>query len=94
MRLLYTISSELDHRMEIDIKDARIKSQQELLQKWEKLKPKVDALQEEHNLIWKKLNAAKAAALACEQMADNGTIEEPSENPGAPDAPKSRVRHM
>lgn len=76
--LSYTIIAELDHRKELVIKNARIEKQQTQIQKWQKLRLQIDALKEEHNLFQEQLNAARAAALACEETTDNTTIEESS----------------
>ena len=48
--LSYTINAELDHRKELDIKNARIEEQQTQIQKWQKLRLQIEALKEEQNM--------------------------------------------
>lgn len=81
----YTIKAEFDHRKEIDIKNAKIETQQAQLQEWNNVKLKIDSLKKEYNLIWEELNAAKAAAFACDERKDS---KEPFNHSAAPDALK------
>lgn len=84
----YTISAELDHRKELDIKNTTIEKQQTQIQKWQKLRLHIEALKEEHNVFRKQLNVARAAALACQEATDNTTIEESSHPSAELDATK------
>ena len=82
----YTIKAEFDHRKEIDIMNVQIKTQQAQLQEWNKVKLKIDSLKKEYNLIWEELNAAKAAAFACDERTGG---KEPSNHAAAPEAQKA-----